>query len=210
LLERLKGHKEDVNDDGYVTPETIGKFIHRKIVSLPLDRRPKQTPLSKREASGEIVLAEYSHLRKKEQKNDGSLVSEGIQYFENEDNDSALKLFDQAIEINPKNVRAYNYKGDIFFKLKKYEEAIKWYDEALKINPQYVDVVKDKGLSFEKLEKYEQSLDCFEKALEINPKVPEIWYQKGLILIRTERFNDAINCFDKVFRITISRYRSTL
>jgi tripartite motif-containing protein 71 len=65
LLEGLKG--EAVNDDGYVTPETIGKFIHRKIVSLPFDRRPKQTPLSKGEACGEIVLAEYSHLRKKEQ-----------------------------------------------------------------------------------------------------------------------------------------------
>jgi tetratricopeptide (TPR) repeat protein len=200
LLEGLKGHKEAVNDDGYVTPETIGKFIHRKIISLPTTRRPKQIPLRKGEASGEIVLAEYPNL-KKEQKNDSLLVSEGIQYFENGDNDSALKLFNKAIEINPKNSVAYNYKGDIFFRLQKYEESIKWYDEALNINPYYIDVLKDKSLSLEKLGKYDMALECFNTILDKNPNNIQYWNYKGSILLKTRKYNEAIKCYNKVIDI---------
>jgi Flp pilus assembly protein TadD len=204
LLEGLKGHKEAVNNDGYVTPETIGKFIHRKIVSLPSDRRPKQTPLSKGEASGEIVLTEYPHLRKKEQKNDGSLVSEGIQYFENGDNETALKLFDQAIEINPKNVRAHNYKGDVFFRLQKYEEAIKWYDcfeKALEINPKVLESWYHKGLILKRVERFNDAINCFDKVLDLRPDDIEVLIDKGIVLEILKKYDKAIECYNKAISI---------
>ena len=65
LLDGLKGHKNAVDEDGNVTPDTLGKFISREMGSLPPDKRPKQTPVRKGEVSGgEIVLASYPHLKK--------------------------------------------------------------------------------------------------------------------------------------------------
>jgi uncharacterized caspase-like protein len=64
LLEGLKGNEKSVDTEGNVTPDTLGKFIHRSIVSLPVDKKPAQTPIRKVEAGGDIILVNYEHLSK--------------------------------------------------------------------------------------------------------------------------------------------------
>ena len=65
LLEGLKGNEKSVDGLGNVTADSLGKYIHRAIVNLPSDRRPKQTPIRKIEVGDEIVVAEYPHLAKR-------------------------------------------------------------------------------------------------------------------------------------------------
>jgi uncharacterized caspase-like protein len=64
LLEGLKGNEKSVDTEGNVTPDSLGKFIHRSIVNLPVDKRPAQTPIRKVEAGGDIILVNYEHLFK--------------------------------------------------------------------------------------------------------------------------------------------------
>lgn len=59
LLEGLRGNKSSVDDRGYVTADSLGKYVYNSIMSLPSERRPKQKPIRKIEASGDIVLAYY-------------------------------------------------------------------------------------------------------------------------------------------------------
>ena len=42
------------------------------------------------------------------------------------------------MEIDPKNYKAWDRKGDTFVDLERYEEAIECYNKALEIDPQYV------------------------------------------------------------------------
>lgn len=65
LLEGLKGNEKSIDSSGNVTADSLGKFIYREIVNLPHDRRPKQTPIQKIEASEGIVIAQYPQLIKK-------------------------------------------------------------------------------------------------------------------------------------------------
>jgi hypothetical protein len=65
LLEGLKGNEKSIDPMGNVTADSLGKFIYREIVNLPHDRRPKQTPIQKIEASDGIILAQYPELIKK-------------------------------------------------------------------------------------------------------------------------------------------------
>jgi Caspase domain len=58
LLDGLKGKAVDAN--GNVTADSLGKYVHRAIVNLPYDKRPKQTPVRKMEVGDEIILAHYS------------------------------------------------------------------------------------------------------------------------------------------------------
>lgn len=58
LLDGLKGKAVDAN--GNVTADSLGKYVHRAIVNLPYDKRPKQTPVRKMEVGDEIILAQYS------------------------------------------------------------------------------------------------------------------------------------------------------
>lgn len=202
LLEGLKGHKDAVDSDGNVTYDTLGKFITKEIKKLPSEKRPKQTPVRKGEvAGGEIVLAIYPALGRKTLKDVESLISEGLQYYENNENDKARIRFDKALEINPTNAKLYNYKGDTFFNEKNYPEAIKWYDEALKLNPTYRDVLKDKGLSLRKLGRYPEAISCFDAILERYTDDVQFWEYKGFALLKLGEYDEAMKCFQKIVEI---------
>jgi len=62
LIEGLRGQKGSVDSDGNVTPESLGKYVHNAIMSLKPEQRPKQKPIRKVEASGDIILARYPEL----------------------------------------------------------------------------------------------------------------------------------------------------
>ena len=69
FLEGLRGADMCVNDKGYVTPESLGKYIDLKITELP-DKR--QEPIRKTQASGDIALAYYPEKDKASQSIDNS------------------------------------------------------------------------------------------------------------------------------------------
>jgi len=64
LLEGLKGNEKSVDVEGNVTPYSLGSYVYRTILNLPAKRRPKQKPITKVEASGDIILASYPNLVK--------------------------------------------------------------------------------------------------------------------------------------------------
>jgi hypothetical protein len=64
LLEGLRGNEKSVDTDGNVTPYSLGSYIYRTILNLPPKKRPKQKPITKVEASGDIILASYPNLVK--------------------------------------------------------------------------------------------------------------------------------------------------
>lgn len=63
LLEGLRGNEESVNSEGNVTPDSLGNYVYREILNLP-GKGPKQKPIRKTEASGEIILASYPQLKR--------------------------------------------------------------------------------------------------------------------------------------------------
>jgi len=64
LLEGLKGGDgKSVDENGNVTPEKLSNYVIDKLDNLPDNERPKQRPIRKIEASGDIILAEYPNLR---------------------------------------------------------------------------------------------------------------------------------------------------
>ncbi len=64
LLEGLRGNERSVDVNGNITPYSLGSFIYKAILNLPPNKRPKQKPITKVEASGDIILASYPNLVK--------------------------------------------------------------------------------------------------------------------------------------------------
>jgi len=62
LLEGLRGNTESIDSDGNVTPQSLGNYVYRKIMSLPSDERPKR-PILKTEESRNVILASYPELK---------------------------------------------------------------------------------------------------------------------------------------------------
>ena len=63
LLAGLRGDMESIDSEGNVTPQSLGNYIIRSIMRLPLDERPRQRPMIKAEESGNVILASYPELR---------------------------------------------------------------------------------------------------------------------------------------------------
>jgi hypothetical protein len=64
LLKGLRGNSESVDSEGNVTPQSLGRYVYRAIMSLPADKRPRQTPITRAEESGDVILASHPELRK--------------------------------------------------------------------------------------------------------------------------------------------------
>ena len=62
LLKGLSGNRESLDSEGNVTPQSLGNYVIRAIMSLPPDERPKQRPVIKAEESGNVILASYPKL----------------------------------------------------------------------------------------------------------------------------------------------------
>jgi hypothetical protein len=63
LLQGLKGKTESIDNEGNVTPESLGNYADREIMNLPLDKRPRQRPITRAEGSADIILASYPQLK---------------------------------------------------------------------------------------------------------------------------------------------------
>ncbi len=63
ILQGLKGDPKSIDNEGNVTPESLGMYAYREIMSLPADKRSKQKPITRADGSANIVLASYPKLK---------------------------------------------------------------------------------------------------------------------------------------------------
>jgi tetratricopeptide (TPR) repeat protein/predicted amidohydrolase len=115
--------------------------------------------------------------------------------------EEAIRCFDKAIELKPRDSLAWNNKGVALDCLGKYEEAIRCYDKALEIDPKDSDAWNNKGVALGNLGKYEEAIRCYDKAIELNPTYEDAWSNKGAALGRLGKSEETLVCFDKALEI---------
>jgi Pentapeptide repeats (8 copies) len=60
LLQGLNGAGgQSVDNEGNVTPTSLGRYVFKAMMDLPEEKRPRQTPITKTEGAGDIVLASH-------------------------------------------------------------------------------------------------------------------------------------------------------
>ena len=63
----------------------------------------------------------------------------GIAYGEKGLYNREIEDYTKAIQINPKNAKAYNSRGTVYYSKGLYDKAIEDYTKAIQINPQYAE-----------------------------------------------------------------------
>ncbi len=81
--------------------------------------------------------------------------------------EETLACYDKAIEINPKDEKAWVDKGSALDDLGRYEEALACYDKAIEINPKDVTVWNFKSWVLDSLGRDEEASACRDKALNL-------------------------------------------
>ena len=84
-----------------------------------------------------------------------------------EDYEGAIKLYDEAIELNPYAENAYNHRGDCYYHLKQYEKAIQDYSKAIELNPDWGYMYYKRGACYQELGDEAKAQADFKKEKEL-------------------------------------------
>ena len=98
---------------------------------------------------------------------------------------SAIQLYNKALDINPNNHVAWYNKGLSLYNLGKYVEALQCYLKALSINPNYIEAWNSAGITLQILGENDDAIECYNKALYINPNHIQAQHNRNLALLRS-------------------------
>jgi len=124
----------------------------------------------------------------------------GIDLYRGGKYDEAVKAYDNAIELDPKQANLWNGKGIVLDNLGKYDEAVKAYDNAIELDPNYTNPWNGKGIVLDKLGKHDEAIKAYDKAIGLAPKVNENDNRnvvRGVDLANQGMYEQALDAFNR-------------
>ena len=109
-----------------------------------------------------------------------------------EDRDSALTLYNKAIDLKSDNFIHFLNRGNLRYDNKNYRGAIADYNKAISLEPQNEQALFNRALIMIEVGDYNQSLQDLDQILSINPTMDEAIYERALVCHRLGRLNEAI------------------
>jgi len=109
---------------------------------------------------------------------------------------TALEHFRTSLEIDPRNLDAWNGLIELLHELKRYTEEIGACEFQLRIFPRSEEPILKKGVALTVLGKFDEALDCFNQLLERRPENISALNNKGAVLVEMGKLEDALDVFD--------------
>jgi tetratricopeptide (TPR) repeat protein len=131
-----------------------------------------------------LAVACYSELIKLDQKNADAYLNRGDAYRGKGNDDQAIadysqaiQLYDQAIQLNPKDAFAnlsrpiaYHDRGLIYDDKGDYDKAIADYSQAIQLDPKRASFYHDRGLACKHKGDYDRAIADYDQAIQLEPK----------------------------------------
>ena len=115
--------------------------------------------------------------------------------------EEAIKHYDQAIDINPQSVNAYNNRGNAKRALGRHRDAIADYDQAIDINPQSANAYNNRGNAKCALGRHHDAIADYDQVISINSQYAEAYNNRGNAKCALGRHHDAIADYDQAISI---------
>ncbi len=125
------------------------------------------------------------------------LIRNGDICFEQNNYETAIKYYDDALKITPDFARVWNVKSLILNQLGRHEESLVCSDKAFSLDESCPCPLRHKGVALTALGRYEEAHRSFDAALKMNPDYEEAWTSKGLLFNIQNDCEQALKCFEK-------------
>ncbi|MEI0702504.1 tetratricopeptide repeat protein [Brachyspira intermedia] len=168
-------------DDGYNNPETI----------LALARA-----LNKIDRKGE-ALAQYLTLFKIDDYKLVVALEIGIIYYENRQYETAIKYFDEALDVQPNNSEALKYKAFCFVNMGNFNDAISGMNNIYKKFPDDPLLNYNLGRAYRGREDYKTAIRYYANSYKDKEYSVRSLYEMGLCYIKLENIESAIKTLEK-------------
>lgn len=125
----------------------------------------------------------------------------GMEFYNNQDYDSATQYFYKAITVNKKNMSAYNNLGMTYAVQNKNELAIKFFQKANSINKNYTQPLVNLANLYKKLGNNKKRVDSLQKAIKQNSNDYLAYYYLGDYYREIELYPKSIANFKECVKI---------
>ena len=201
IVQGLETGAADRDKDGYISYTELYGYAYDNVKRITHLQKPQIWTFG---VQGDIIIANNPKLEKPSAtfEDISSIIDDGLQHKDNEEYESAIACFDQAIKINPNNHVPYRHKGDVLLKKEDYNGAIDAYKKAIVTNPKKnYETYYRKGYAYSKLRDYRQAIESYDEALKVKPKYFNVLKEKGLALYRLQDYAQAVKCYDEALKV---------
>jgi lipoprotein NlpI len=94
----------------------------------------------------------------------------GLEHTNSQSYDYAVRDYDHAIKLDPKNPEFYLNRGTAYYYKSEYDLAIKDYDEAAKLDGTDKKIHLRRGHAYFAKRDYGHAIENYDRAIELNPK----------------------------------------
>jgi tetratricopeptide (TPR) repeat protein len=151
----------------------------------------------------DAALLEFKKASMTENRSDYYVGQGNILFKYLHDPEEAVKAYNKAIQLDPKNIVAYLEKGNVLFNQSKYENALYEYMKGIRSmdNPDknYTKILETKGTELQ-TQNLTMSLAYFGQALKLDPKNSNLYIKIGNVLFAQGKYQYALNAYMKGIR----------
>ncbi len=134
------------------------------------------------------------------------------------DYEHAIRMFQQAIDLDPKYALAYAGIADAYSHLFRYadgsranaEKALEVSENAVALDPDSAEARASRGLAMFINEEYVEAEQEFRMARELNPNLYEAYYYSGLAYSSQGNFEKAVEMYTKAKEVNPADYQATI
>lgn len=130
------------------------------------------------------------------------LYKKGLKSADDNKPDSAIKLFQQAIEDSPGFYLAYLSMGDQYLKLRRFEDAAQAYQKAREIKPDRSEPINGLGASLVQQKKYAEALPLLRRVIEMGKQTAATHLYLGLGETMAGQFEAAESNLNRAFEMS--------
>lgn len=106
--------------------------------------------------------------------------------------DVAIRMYQEAISIDPANINVHNAIAELYLKRKQLNKALAKYKEMALIDPDNVAIWLRVALIHYELKEFDESIGVFERILVKNPEADKIRFYLGILYENSKQTTKAI------------------
>ena len=114
---------------------------------------------------------------------------------------SAVSIWQDAVEKCPGNFRAHYNLGAALLQTRNLPNAIEQLEQSLRIKPDFSDAHNSLGIALEQTGRVQEAIGHFERALQIKPQLADAHNNLGIALMNQGRLQEAIGHYEQALRV---------
>lgn len=113
----------------------------------------------------------------------------------------SITNYEQAIELDPEYVSAFNNRGDAYMSTEQFELALADFDRAIELDPESANALNNRGNVHIIREQFDLALADYDRAIELNPESANAFTGRGLTYALKGKLGLAIADLDRAIML---------